>query len=192
MKWVTSDAEFDTEYTPDEKSHFEKFDGIPPPKGYLSNNPCTIDGKPKFCVTHNGNVYVDWVTYPKGPVATNDPFERDLPKELENKRKARRKYEIFCGGFLYFYDTELENYADKFEKYAIQKGINVTECVKHLKDYFNNKLNLAGMDHKVIFEWGKNPDNNDRFSVRIYINPPAGNPDPPETPPPPPPESFGP
>ena len=50
----------------------------------------------------------------------------------------------------------------------------------------------------VFFEWGKGDDSNDQNGdpldpakdyVRIYLNPPAGNPDPPRPPSPPPPES---
>jgi hypothetical protein len=53
--------------------------------------------------------YEEWVTYP------NDKFPKDLPKRLIGNRKAQRKYEIFCGGFIYYHDVEFKKYEGKFE-----------------------------------------------------------------------------
>jgi hypothetical protein len=121
--------------------------------------------------------YEEWVTYP------NDDYPDPLPERLLRNHKAQRKYEIFCGGFIYFYDEELGKYPAKIvEEYP--KKFNGEQfdgpCLEKLQRFFS-KLEVT-KKHKLFFDWGKD-------YVRIYINPKPGNPDPPSTPAPPPPET---
>jgi hypothetical protein len=119
--------------------------------------------------------YKEWVTFP------NNDYPDPLPKRLLEKRKAQRKYEIFCGGFLYFYDEELGKYPEKIaEEYPKKFPGDQFECQKKLEAFFG-KLEV-NKKHKIFFDWGKK-------SVTIYIKPEPGNPDPPSPPAPPPPES---
>ena len=99
----------------------------------------------------------------------------NLPKL--NKR-ARRKYEIFCGGFLYFYDNDLINYLKEVNGKVKGGGTKLLQ-------YFKKK----SFDHDISFEWGPDKQNPGKTRVTVYLNPPAGNPDPPSPPAPPPPES---
>jgi hypothetical protein len=94
------------------------------------------------------------------------------------KKKVQRKYEIFCGGFLGFYDDELIHYLGTELKGKVTVGAE-------LIDYLTGKA----ADHEIFFEWGKDKKNADKIFVTIYLNPPAGNPDPPSPPAPPPPET---
>jgi len=121
--------------------------------------------------------YEEWVTFP------NSDYPDPLPQRLLRNVKAQRKYEIFCGGFIYFYDEELGKYPAKIhEEYP--KKFNGEQfdgpCLEKLQNFFN-KLEV-NKKHKIFFDWGKD-------YVRIYINPKPGNPDPPSTAPPPPPET---
>lgn len=99
--------------------------------------------------------FVEWVTYP-GP---ENRFKPLPPLKLP---ASKRKYEIFCGGFLYYHDIEV-----KLKK----EGKN--------------------FEHKLFFEWFLGGKANRVNMVRIYINetPPQFNPNPPRPPAPPPPES---
>ena len=96
-------------------------------------------------------------------------------------KRGTRKYEIFCGGFLYYHDVEFKNYLrDPNKKYP--NGIT------GYPDYpVNNDNNF---EHKIFFEWLPKGKGVKKDKVRIYINttPPEFNP-PPKPPPPPPPES---
>jgi hypothetical protein len=121
--------------------------------------------------------YEEWVTFP------NVEYPDPLPDRLLKKRKAQRKYEIFCGGFIYFYDEELGKYPAKMvEEYP--KKFNGEQfdgpCLEKVQKFFS-KLEVT-KKHKLFFDWGVN-------YVRIYIKPKPGNPDPPSTPSPPPPET---
>ena len=121
--------------------------------------------------------YEQWVEFP------NHEYPDPLPGRLLKNRKAQRKYEIFCGGFLYFYDEELGKYPAKIvEEYP--KKFNGEqfdgECREKLERFFS-RLEVT-KKHKMFFDWGKD-------YLRIYLNPKPGNPDPPSTPSPPPPET---
>jgi hypothetical protein len=121
--------------------------------------------------------YEEWVTFP------NDDYPDPLPERLLRNHKAQRKYEIFCGGFLYFYDEELKKYPAKIveeypKKFSGEQFDGI--CQEKLERFFS-KLEVY-KKHKIFFDWGKD-------YVRIYINPKPGNPDPPSTPSPPPPET---
>jgi hypothetical protein len=101
--------------------------------------------------------------------------------------KSRRFYETFCGGFLYFYDHQLySNQAGKDAGYLKQLYNDHGVVTQPVIDYFKQKLADGLLDHTLFFLWLRDKDH---FPVRIYLNPPAGNPDPPSGPAPPPPES---
>lgn len=106
--------------------------------------------------------------------------KHELGKDFKNK--AQRKYEVFCSGYLYFYEQRLQQYlSDIASKYPQQID---KDCNEKFQKYF--KQAGVGDDHKIYFEWcDKGKDN----FVRIYMNPDPGNPDPPRPPGPPPPES---
>ena len=106
-------------------------------------------------------------------------------------QKARRKYEIFCGGFLYFYDHQILSHKNgkdvgKGYLYDLKKDHNID--VEPILAYFRTKLSDGLLDHEMWFNWEKDPKHENRWQVTIYLNPAPGNPDPPSTPPPPPPE----
>jgi hypothetical protein len=92
-------------------------------------------------------------------------------------KEARERYEIFCGGFLFFNDVI-------FKKYPQGKG-DPTKDYPDGKEYPDRNF-----EHKIYFEWFKGKGVNDD-QVRIYINvtPAAYNANPTPPPPPPPPES---
>ena len=106
------------------------------------------------------------------------------------KKKGRRKYEAFVGGFLFFHEKELQKYPQKIvDEYPLKfNGEQFgTECYDKLQKFFK-KVGI-GVDHEIYFEWGNEKIAQDKkMYVTIYINPPAGNPEPPTPPPPPPPE----
>lgn len=113
----------------------------------------------------------------------------DLPKMSQT---VQRKYEIFCGGFLYFYDHQLISHekgkaTGEGYLYDLQNDHNLN--VGPVLDYFKTKLNKGLLDHEMWFSWEKDPANGKRWKVSIYLNPEPGNPDPPSTPKPPPPET---
>jgi hypothetical protein len=113
---------------------------------------------------------------------------KNLPNMSE---KIRRKYEVFCGGFLYFYDNELlahKNGKETGKGYLHDLKNDHQMPVEPVMDYFRDKLNNGLLDHEMWFNWGPDPTKKGRWMVTIYLNPPPGNPDPPSTPPPPPPE----
>jgi len=108
--------------------------------------------------------FVKWVTYPD-----DDP----LQKPFALNRKAQRRYEVFCGGFLYYHDVELKKYPE---------GKDANGKVYPNKDF----------DHNIYFEWfPKEKGNKEKTKVIIHITPtpPEFNPNPPPPPAPPPPES---
>jgi len=134
------------------------------------------DGK-KLREILKGFGFEEWVTFP------NADYPAELPERLLRNKKAQRKYEIFCGGFLYFYDEELGKYPDKIVK-EYPKKFNGEQfdgiCLEKLQKFFG-KLEV-NKKHTMFFDWGKN-------YVRIYLRPGPGNPDPPSGPAPPPPET---
>jgi hypothetical protein len=141
MKWKIRKGKFPPNLPDDEKFMFEEI--------YLKES----DGDPDLPKELYDNGFVEWVTYP-GPENGFAP----LPKI---STPSQRKYELFCGGFLYYHDVEVKQ-----------------------------KKEGKKFEHQIFFEWfqaGKNKEN----KVRIYINitPPEFNPNPPPPPPPPPPES---
>jgi len=99
----------------------------------------------------------------------------DLPKL---GTRVRRKYEIFCGGFLYFYDNTLSEYLKE-----------VNGKVKGAGNKFLTYFKGKSFNHTMRFEWGADKQKPGRRRVTIYLTPPAGNPDPPSPPAPPPPET---
>jgi hypothetical protein len=93
-------------------------------------------------------------------------------------RQVKRKYEIFCGGFLYFYDHRLR-------RYLASVNLKVNRAGDKFLEYFKGK----SFNHDLSFVWKDDKKHKGRMAVTIYLDPPAGNPDPPTTPAPPPPET---
>lgn len=93
----------------------------------------------------------------------------DLPKKLTGNRKAQRKYEIYCGGFLYYHDVE-------FKKYHVPGAKNSKGEPYPTQDF----------EHFIYFDWEKKDGS---VTIYITITPEAYNPTPPKPPAPPPPES---
>lgn len=105
-----------------------------------------------------------WATYPD-----DDP----LQKPFALKRKAQRRYEIFCGGFIYYHDVE-------FKKYPTGTGFDGKQYPD--KDF----------EHYIYFKWlPEGKGNKEKTKVEIYVTktPEEYNSDPPKPPAPPPPES---
>jgi hypothetical protein len=172
MKWAKTTAGARDE-TPDPREReacFEEYEKI-------EIDDVSTQGKKVAKCFRNGKPHKqlsEWITY------------TGLPRM---GRAGKRKYEIFCGGFLHFYDEELINYPDKIAKeYSIKfPGDEFDPLhIEKLKKFFA-KINI-GVPHEVYFHWWEEGNS---FSVTIFIDPPAGNPDPPVPPPPPPPETFG-
>lgn len=116
--------------------------------------------------------------------------ENSLGKPLQKlKPKARRSYETFCGGFLYFYDHQLYSVEDNKESgYLLQLAADHNVNTQPVIDYFKKKLeeNKDQLNHKMFFMWLKDKDH---FPLKIFLKPGPGNPDPPSSPHPPPPET---
>ncbi len=175
MKWAKTSIELDDENLPArDKTSFEAYERIRVddslPKG----------GKKAYAYKNK-----------KGPQPPKEFFEWVTYDNLDPlKPRARRKYEIFVGGFLNFYDDKLKEYPQKIvdeypKKFAGQQF--GTECYKKLQDFF--EIVGIGKTHEIYFDWGNDEANKGKIYVTIFINPPAGNPDPPIPPSPPPPES---
>ncbi|WP_276501201.1 hypothetical protein [Terrimonas pollutisoli] len=131
------------------------------------------------------DTFGEWVTYPS---LTQDSATYpkkffpglNLTKPLALDKEGRRRYEVFCGGFLYYHDVI-------FKKYQIKD--------LYLK-YYGENHDKKVFEHKIYFEWfGKgdiklNEDSTEiAEKVTIYITPtpPDLNPDPPDPPGGPPP-----
>ena len=120
-------------------------------------------------------VFGEWVTYPCG---NSDTYPEKIFPDLGLTKlpawdkEGRERYEIFCGGFLFYHDVI-------FKKYQIKD--------LYLK-YYGEKGKKRVFEHKIYFEW--DVDGNDLATkVTIYITetPPELNPDPPDPPGGPPP-----
>lgn len=160
MKWAKTHLELhDENIKPSEiKVAFAEYDSI----SVKSTKKKGKTVKTANGVGANNKIFYQWATYDNLP-PMNKP--------------ARRKYEIFCGGFLYFYDNDLLKYLKEVNnKYA--GGGKGTDFL----NYYKNK----SFDHEIYFQWEKNKGH---MSVTIFISPTAGNPDPPTPPAPPPPET---
>jgi hypothetical protein len=150
-----------------EIKHFKDYDSIIP-----DEDPSKPEGQKIAVAAKGGNTTIlsEWVTY----------------HNLERKnmrKKQQRKYEIFVGGYLSFYDEKLLPYLqdDLKAKGKVDVG---DPLIAYIKD-------RTKVPHEVFFEWGKEDIEGERkMFVRIYLNPPAGNPDPPTPPAPPPPEMI--
>jgi len=175
MKWTIRKGKFPQGTRDEEKVLFEEIE--------LKRN----DGEDEVKVELEKLGYVVWIAYPipKKTTYTEEELqaiafytkpvvESSLP--IKNQ-VARRKYEVFCGGFLFFNDVI-------FKKYPQGKG-DPTKDYPDGKEYPDRNF-----EHKIYFEWFKGKGVNDD-QVRIYINetPPPYNANPTPPPPPPPPES---
>ncbi|MFC0772273.1 hypothetical protein [Terrimonas alba] len=154
MKWKIRKGKFPPHLPDNEKFMFEELD-----LKYKDGDPELKDELEKLGL-------VEWVTYP----GIYNNF-KELPSLSET---GRRKYEIFCGGFLYYHDVE-------FKKYPQGTG----GCPEW-KEYPTKDF-----EHKIYFEWFSEEKGGKKDKIRIYISftPPEYNVDPPKPPAPPPPES---
>ena len=145
-----------------------------------------IKSKPKSGLQSKpvSDTFEEWITYPLSKKNQSafypEKFFPDLYKPLPKlDQEGRRRYEIFCGGFLHYHDVI-------FKKYHIKD--------LYLKYYEGN--NNKVFEHKIYFEWfDKNGNKLNEKSkgmpvkVTIYITEtlPVLNPNPPDPPGPPPP-----
>jgi len=166
MKWIVRKGHIPTT-EPDEIKFFEEID------------PKNKDGDPGLEDELKKLGFELWVQYPE--TEYSDP----LPKI---KEQTQRKYEIFCGGLLYYHDVE-------FKKYSKGKGYTDENGYPEWKVYPEKYIGHDGkeylskdFEHKIYFEWYKEKG---RDIVRIFINstPDVLNTNPPPPPKPPPPES---
>ena len=158
MKWTIDQKEFDA-LSPDEQKHFSVQK--------------TSSGK---------SVITEASLKKKGFALWTKHTKVKFPKamSLSSINRVKRKYEIFCGGFLWFYDRTLLRYLNEVNKKTNNAGNNFLQYFQ-VKKQSKNQFN-----HTMAFIWEQNADG---WTVKIYLNPPAGNPDPPSTPKPPPPEN---
>jgi hypothetical protein len=165
MKWAKRKHEADPNIPPHQRAaHFNEYDEVIITVGPYNK---------KIATAKNGGAVVktlfEWVRFPN----TEYPDPIDIPQ-----KKGQRKYEIFCGGFLNFYEETLREYLPEvFKKYFPTAD---TVFKDNFLKYFKDKPG----DYEVFFEWANNGD-----SVIIFLNPDPGNPDPPSPPAPPPPET---
>lgn len=132
------------------------------------------------------DTFEEWITYPLSktdesafyPKKFFPKLYKPLPKLDE---EGRRRYEIFCGGFVHYHDVI-------FKKYHIKD--------LYLKYYGGNNNKIKAFEHKIYFEWfdkdGKKLNEKSKggpVKVTIYITetPSLLNPNPPDPPGPPPP-----
>ena len=156
---------------------------------------------------HDKEKFVEWITYPIEEKKDKEyTFEEQMAIALYTKkvvikplpdfknREALRKFEIFCGGFLFYHDWIIKRY-HKGRGYRDVNGILQLGDYPHKAiDKEGNVTLLDGFGHNIYFEWlPLDPQLLKKTSVKIYINPtpPEFNPNPPPPPPPPPPESNG-
>jgi hypothetical protein len=139
--------------------------------------------------------FEEWVTYPNDQF--NQPFDLD--------RKAQRKYEVLCGGFLLYHDVVFKKYGEEvFKKYGELGGYEYPDpegpgrdakWKKYPEEYKGldgKKYFSKDFEHNIYFEWfPKKGHENNKTSVIIHITPTPDvlNSTPPKPPPPPPPES---
>jgi hypothetical protein len=167
MKWVVRKGKSPTS-DPEEINFFEEID--------LKET----DGDPDLPEELFNKGFIKWVTYP-GPLNNFKP----LPTI---KEQTKRKYEIFCGGFLYYHDKEFKKYSEG-RGYTDEKGDpEWKEYPDTYKDSNNQDHKSVDFQHKIYFEWFK-LKGKDKVSIYINPTPPELNANPPPPPEPPPPES---
>jgi len=155
MKWIV----IDQKDLPIQMRNKKFFRLIPTQRRFPGTEKDFDKNLPKILEQLLGEPFEPWVTF------------NDLPK-LE--KIAKRKYEIFCGGFLYYHDVEFKNYPMNPKK----------QYPPGKTGYDHNKF-----EHKIFFEWM--PKTKGKEKLRVYINstPTQFNTNPPPPPKPPPPES---
>lgn len=180
MKVVVSQAEFDSLSDVDRKSGWFVVDSE------IDKATSKIFDKDKYIdIKHLADVQkaVELAGY---KVWTE--FDKNSSGGLLQKltREPRKRYEAFIQGFLYFYDHQLYSNvggqdAGYLKQLETDHGINTQPVIDNFKEKLVNGL----LDHKIFFLWIKGKDD---FPVKIFLNPPPGNPDPPGGPAPPPPD----
>ena len=186
MKWVVRKGHSPKD--PKEKNFFEEIE--------LKNG----DGNPKLKKELENLGYKEWITYPIPQKDSNLKYtetERqakklygnmvydDLPEIYysggDEAEKPKRKYEIWCGGFLFYHDVVFKNYPKG-------KGHPSLEYPNGKEYKVEDKI-VKDFEHKIYFEWLAGGTPNEKNKVRIYINftPKQLNsdPPPPKSPPPP-------
>lgn len=183
MKWIKFEDEMSTEM-----KKMKKFvETIPRPK------PGTNVSIIKMLKNRFKENFKKWITYPiPDNKSKYTPAEKEAMELYPDAKKtfpelsegsSTRKYEIFCGGFLYYHDVV-------FKKYPKGKGFSLDAQKNPIwKDYPEAKK--IKFEHKIFFEWLPKGKGKKKTSVRIYINdtPLKFNVDPPPPPKPPPPEA---
>lgn len=182
MKWVKTHNDLDAEDV--DKSDVDQISVF---KVYLDQTILNAD-------LQNKKKFVKWIIYPfdKKTPAQQDEYSDEEKAAIKlygdavhnplpdfKNRKALRRFEVFCGGFLYYHDVV-------FKKYPQGKGYSDEKGNPEWKTYPDNDF-----EHNIYFEWLPVGPISKKTKVKIYINPtpPEFNPNPPPPPPPPPPES---
>ena len=168
MKWVVRKGGIPPTTEPDEIDCFEEID--------LKEK----DGSDALDAELKKLGFEEWVKYP-GP---NNNFE---PIKIKG---ASRKYEVFCGGFLYYHDVEFKKYP-KGKGYTDENGYPEWKTYKPITAPNGEVLTADKFEHKIYYDWFKDKEKGQQDTVRIYITKTPGefNSTPPKPPPPPPPES---
>jgi hypothetical protein len=137
------------------------------------------------------NKFVEWANFDTFPL----------------RRKAQRKYEIFCGGFLHYHDFEFKKY-DEGAGYTVENGVVKSKTYpKKVTLLDGQEIESKNFEHIIYVRWLREDGNeyqddedNKQYEekkrdlnhkVIIFITPTPGalNVNPPPPPPPPPPES---
>ena len=172
MKWVKSKKEINARGINDpqeRKACFEEITGVPTP------SPGTVPPPPIIYI--DGKPYYHWVTYPL-------PISQPGPKHdhFNYHQRSQENYELFCGGWVQFYDSIVKKGDTDHKIYFFWKQYeSVTLYIDdpNAQDYIDDDAK-----HK---EYIKNKPDAKYTVVLPYTPPPAG--DPPSVPAPPPPYS---
>lgn len=194
MKWVKTDNDLHAEdVDKKDKRQISAF------KVYDSPTELNAD-------LQNEKKFVKWISYPiedKPDTEYTDVEKKAIslytkkvviePLPDFKNRKALRRFEVFCGGFLFYHDVIIKRY-HKGRGYRDVDGIlKLEDYPEQAKDKEGNVTLLDGFGHNIYFDWLPVGPATKKDRVIIYINPtpPEFNPNPPPPPPPPPPESNG-
>jgi hypothetical protein len=174
------------------------------------------DGDPELKKEFEKIEYEEWITYPiplldpqnqnihytkaedQAKALYGDEVHFDLPDKLysensEDNVKSRRKYEIFCWGFLFYHDLVFKKYRQGRGYTDENKKLDWKEYPAKMKGSDGKEYDGKLFEHKIYFEWLPRDKNKSHEinKVRIYISqtPKEFNSTPPPPKGPPPPES---
>ena len=147
MKWVKSKKELDSRRlnTGERKACYAEFNNPPIPSPGSSSTPPPI-------IKIGGKEYFHWVTH-----------NLDISKHSHFDQKAKEEYEMFCGGWLQFYDHIVRNHDRDREIYF------------YWQQY----------EEVTIYIDERNALNKD-YNIKLTYTPPPSDPPTPPAPPPPP------